>query len=82
MLNSYYAEIMDIQSDNEIVRYGYTFRDRNMREAKLHAVDVCRQMEAVPLPSVWRISFADYQRLAEKYTLPTPIPWGLVDEEA
>lgn len=81
MLNSYYAEIMDING-NEIIRYGYAFRDRNMREAKLHAVEVCRQMEAVPLPSVWRISFKDYQRLAERYTLPTMIPWEPVNEEA
>lgn len=81
MMNSYYAEIIDIDG-NDIIRYGYTFRDKNMREAKLHATEVCRQMEAVPLPAVWRISFKDHQRLAERYTLPTMIPWEPVSEEA
>lgn len=81
MLNSYYAEIIDIVG-NDIIRYGYTFRDKNMREAKLHAVEVCREMAAVPLPAVWRISFKDYQRLAEKYTFPTMIPWEPLSEEA
>lgn len=80
MMNSYYAEIMDITEDNGVLRYGYTFRDKNIREAKLHAVEVCREMNAVPLPSVWRISFKDYQRLADKYTIPTMIPWEAADE--
>lgn len=81
MLNSYYAEIIDVVG-NDIIRYGYTFKDKNMREAKLHAIEVCREMQAVPLPSVWRISHKDHVRLSERYTLPTMIPWGLVDEEA
>jgi hypothetical protein len=41
MMNSYWAILLDVTDDNDIIRYGYTFRDRNMREAKLHAVDVC-----------------------------------------
>lgn len=70
MLNSYYALLLDSTKENRLIRYGYTFKDKNMREAKLHALDVCRQMEIVPLPIVWRISHEEHVRLLDKYALP------------
>lgn len=73
MLNSYWAILLDVTDANEIITYGYTFRDKNMREAKLHAVEVCRQMGIVPLPDVWRISHAKHVELGERFTLPTPM---------
>lgn len=73
MLNSYYAELLDITADNDIILYGYTFKDKNIREARLHARDVSRQMQVVPLPTVWRISHEDYVKLSDKYTLPSMI---------
>lgn len=73
MLNSYYAELIDVTNANEVIVYGYTFRDKNMREAKLHAVDVARQIDAVPLASVWRISLEKHQTLLEKYAIPRAI---------
>lgn len=73
MLNSYYAELLDVTDGNDIIVYGYTFRDKNMREAKLHAVEVSRQMQILPLPSVWRISLEQHQRLAKDYAIPKMI---------
>ena len=70
MLNSYYAELLDVTDGNDLIVYGYTFRDKNMREAKIHALHVCRQMEIVPLPTVWRISLERHQRLAQDYAIP------------
>ena len=81
MMNSYWAILLDVTDDNDIITYGYTFRDRNMREAKLHAVDVCRRLGIVPLPDVWRISHAKHVELA-KYTLPTMMPTSMEGEEA
>jgi hypothetical protein len=81
MMNSYWAILLDVTDDNDIITYGYTFRDRNMREAKLHAVDVCRRLGIIPLPDVWRISHAEHVRL-EKYNLPTPMPYSMNEEEA
>ena len=73
MMNSYWAILIDITDDNDLITYGYTFRDKNIREARLHATDVSRQIGCVPLPDVWRISHADHVKLG-KYTLPTMIP--------
>lgn len=74
MLNSYYAEILDVTEADEVVLYGYTFRDKNIREAKLHAAEVARQINAVPLASVWRISREHHWKLADwGYTLPRPV---------
>lgn len=73
MLNSYYAELIDVTNVNEVIVYGYTFRDKNMREAKLHATEVARQIDAVPLPAVWRISLEKHQLLLDKYALPRVI---------
>ena len=81
MMNSYWAILLDVTDDNDIITYGYTFRDKNMREAKLHAVDVCRRLGIVPLPDVWRISRAEHVRL-EQYSLPTPMPYSANDEGA
>lgn len=80
MLNSYYAEIMDVTDSNELFMYGYTFRAANMREAKLHALEVSREMKAVPLPFVARISHALHVKLSEKYTLPTMLRMTMPDE--
>ena len=81
MMNSYWAMLLDVTKDNDIIAYGYTFRDKNMREAKLHAVDVCRQMGCVPLPDVWRISHAKHVEL-ERYTLPTMMSFSRNIEDA
>jgi hypothetical protein len=80
-MNSYWAILLDVTDDNDIITYGYTFRGKNMREAKLHAVDVCRRLGIVPLPDVWRISHAKHVELA-KYTLPTMMQTSTEDEEA
>ena len=82
MLNSYYAELLDVTDDNRIIRYGYTFKDKNMREAKLHATNISLQMGVVPLPTVWRISHANHVKLLEHYALPSPHPEDLEDEAA
>ena len=81
-MNSYWAILLDVTDDNDIITYGYTFRDRNMREAKLHAVEVCRRLGIVPLPDVWRISHAKHVELGEKFTLPTMISSSRNDEDA
>lgn len=81
MMNSYWAILIDITGDNDIITYGYTFRDRNMREAKLHAVEVCREIGCVPIPDVWRISHAKHVELS-KYTLPTMMSFSRNDENA
>ena len=81
MMNSYWAILIDVTDTNEIITYGYTFRDKNMREAKLHAVEVCRQIGCVPLPDVWRISHAKHVELSN-YTLPTMMSFSRNDEEA
>ncbi len=80
MLNSYYAEILDAPPNSGLISYGYTFRAKNIREAKLHALEVSREMEAVPLPFVARISHSMYVKLSEKYTLPTMIRITDIDE--
>ena len=80
-MNSYWAILLDVTDDNDIITYGYTFRDKNMREAKLHAVDVCRRLGIVPLPSVWRISHAKHVELA-RYTTPTMMSFRRNDEDA
>jgi len=70
-MNKYYAELLDITDENNIILYGYAFTGRNIREAKLHALDVSRQMEVVPLPSVWRVDKERYSWMIEKYAMPT-----------
>lgn len=74
MLNSYYAQMFsgERQYDQPIC-YGYTFRDKNMREAKLHVVELCKQLGFNVCASVWRISHAEHVRLYSPYTIPTPI---------
>ena len=81
MMNSYWAILIDVTDDNDIITYGYTFRDKNMREAKLHAVDVCRRLGIIPLPDVWRISHAKHVELSN-YTLPTMLSFSRNDEKA
>lgn len=80
-MNSYYALMLDVTDDNSLIRYGYTFKDKNMREAKLHAIDVCREMKIVPSPTVWRISHEAHVRLLDKYALPTAYAEDLVQEQ-
>lgn len=80
MLNSYFAEIMDITDRNEIIVYGYTFRAKNMREANLHALEVSREMQAVPLPFVARINHGLHISLLEKYMLPTVMRMAMPEE--
>ena len=73
MMNSYWAIMIDVTGDNDVITYGYTFRDKNMREAKLHALEVCREIGCIALPDIWRISHAKHVELGEKFTLPTPM---------
>jgi len=80
MMNSYWAMLLDVTKDNDTITYGYTFRDRNMREAKLHAIEVCREMGCIPLPDVYRISHAEHVSM-EKYVLPTMILFTKDKEE-
>lgn len=72
-MRRYYAELLDITDQNDIILYGYAFSDRNILSAKIHATQVCREMKIVPLPSVWRISKEKYNEMIEKYYLPRPI---------
>jgi hypothetical protein len=81
MMNSYWALLIDVTDDNDIITYGYTFRDKNMREAKLHALQVCRLIGCVPLPDIWRISHAKHVELS-KYTVPTMMSFSRNAEEA
>ena len=71
-MNSYYAEMFS-RSPYGAVTYGYTFKDKNIREARLHALEVCKQLGAFPLPSVWRVSLEQHIKLREKFTLPRAI---------
>ena len=70
-MNRYYAELLDVTKENDIILYGYAFTGRDIREAKLHAIDVSRKMGAVPLPSVWRVDKERYSWMIEKYKMPT-----------
>ena len=70
MMNSYWAIMIDITGKNDTITYGYTFRDKNMREAKLHALEVCREIGCVALAYIWRIRHAKHVELS-KYTVPT-----------
>ena len=82
MMNSYWAIMIDVTGDNDVITYGYTFRDKNMREAKLHALEVCREIGCIALPDIWRISHAKHVELGEKFTLPTMISSSRNDEDA
>ena len=70
-MNKYYAELLDVTEGNDIILYGYAFTGKDIREAKLHAIDVSRKMGAVPLPSVWRVDKATYSWMAQRYATPT-----------
>lgn len=70
-LKYYYAELLDVSSDNRFKTYGYVFKDNNIQEARLHAVETARTMSIVPLATVWRISREDYDRLVIRFELPT-----------
>lgn len=71
IMNKYYAELLDVTKENDIIRYGYAFMGEDIREAKLHALEVSRQMEVVPLPSVWRVDKERFSWMIEKYATPT-----------
>lgn len=71
IMNKYYAELLDVTKENDIILYGYAFTGKDIREAKLHATDVSRQMGAVPLPSVWRVDKERFSWMIEKYATPT-----------
>jgi hypothetical protein len=70
-MNSYYALMLDVTDDNRLIRYGYTFKEKDIFHARLHAREVAIETGMMPLPEVWRISHDQYVRLLEKYTVPT-----------
>lgn len=72
MLNSYFTEFSEVLKDGTVVRYSYTFKDKDMRHAKLHVVDVCRQMDIFPLFKVWRISHEAHVGYLRYCALPKP----------
>ena len=72
-MNRYYAELMDITDSNEIVLYAYAFTAKGMFDAKMHALQVCRQMGIVPLPTVWRVNKEQYSWMGARYSVPTKI---------
>ena len=75
MPNSYWAEILDVDDSDEVIVYGYTFQDKNICDAYLHATEVSRNTGLVPLPSVWRISLKKHQQFLGRYAIPTQIPF-------
>lgn len=81
-MNRYYAELLDVTDDNEIIRYGYAFMAKNIFDAKMHALQVSRQMKVVPLSTVWRVNKEQYAWMVKGYALPTMIDMAAVDHEA
>ena len=81
-MNSYYAELRDITKDNDLILYGYTFREENMAKATIHCRDVAREMGVVPIPvRIKRISLDKHRLLAAKHPLPTLIDWVAHDDD-
>ena len=81
-MNRYYAELLDITGSNEIVRYGYAFMAKNMFDARMHAMQVCRQMQLVPLPTVWRVNKDQYSWMRLRYSVPVVIDTMEAEDEA
>lgn len=79
-LNNYYAELLDVVG-NDIFLYGYVFKDKSIRDARLHALEVSREMGIVPLPTVYRISRELHDKMCDKYALPTPMAFAEVEHE-
>lgn len=81
-MNRYYAELLDTPNGGGIILYGYAFMAKSMFDAKMHAIQISRQMDLVPLPSVWRVNKEQYAWMIERYGVPAVIEMAAPDEAA
>lgn len=72
-MNRYYAELVDSPARGGIALYGYAFMAKSMFDAKMHAIEVSKQLNFVPLPAVWRVNKGQYAWMRKKYPLPTEL---------